>query len=418
MSTIKGQENAPALRSMRNTSHSSHTHATLSSEPLSNTPSLFPSASTPFGPSSTSASASASAALTENAVISKTLGPRLALAGIIASSIIVFLTVLFAFMYFMRRRKRRLTAPYGADPEHWAARFFGEKGTRKSIFADWSSPSGLERRRTKSRFTGGNESRRGQGEDKMEERGRHIGHRRNLTEEVLLPHDPSITRQESSDEPTLTPRIGDHSYSLTDLDDATQPPPYTLQSPAQKPRRSVDGLSTILREQLGAPRLSLRLLTPSQSSVSDSGQVSPTRSPSRKPRMVSSPLARNPAWTYATLSHIHANDNAPARRPRPNIQSIQRSSTGQSRNKSARQALPALPSHPRILPPAPSLGSHVAEAYARVRERAQLTTVLGTNGSVGGPGGGRDVNADALASPKRLSTTPESVLEGYYAEEP
>ncbi|KAL5519498.1 hypothetical protein ACEPAH_1181 [Sanghuangporus vaninii] len=61
----------------------------------------------------------------------------LALTGVILAVLFVVFTALFALMYFMRRRKRRKTAPGKMfDGGHWAARFFGNaSGERGSIWA-------------------------------------------------------------------------------------------------------------------------------------------------------------------------------------------------------------------------------------------------------------------------------------------
>ncbi|KAL5494712.1 hypothetical protein ACEPAI_173 [Sanghuangporus weigelae] len=61
----------------------------------------------------------------------------LALTGVILAVLFVVFTALFALMYFMRRRKRRKTAPGKMfDEGHWAARFFGSvSGERGSIWA-------------------------------------------------------------------------------------------------------------------------------------------------------------------------------------------------------------------------------------------------------------------------------------------
>ena len=51
-------------------------------------------------------------------------------AGIILAILFVVFTAAFALMYFMRRRKRKRTAPTSIEG-HWATRFFGEKGINR-----------------------------------------------------------------------------------------------------------------------------------------------------------------------------------------------------------------------------------------------------------------------------------------------
>ncbi|EJC98697.1 uncharacterized protein FOMMEDRAFT_23510, partial [Fomitiporia mediterranea MF3/22] len=49
----------------------------------------------------------------------------LVITGVILGTLFIVFTALFALMYFMRRRKRKMTAPVMTEG-HWAARFFGD----------------------------------------------------------------------------------------------------------------------------------------------------------------------------------------------------------------------------------------------------------------------------------------------------
>ena len=173
-------------------------------------------------------------------------------------------------------------------------------------------------------------------------------HTRRPTEEALLPTTRPQQGRSSSDTSGPGSFLKVDPYAQSSTKALPDPPLSSSRPPSYKPRQSLGRLSTMLRQQLGSSHL--------RPSSKVDRPLSPTRSPSHKPMRVSSPLVRNPPWTFATLSHIHA--QGPAPHPQPSAPTDDDSGEQTSR--------------PRFLPPAPSSGSHVAEAYARVRERAQL----------------------------------------------
>lgn len=333
-------------------------------------------------PASASASISANALATEAST--KATGYKLMIAGIVIGVLVFTSTVLFAVMYFRRRVKRRKTAPYGADPEHWAIKFFGEKGgTRRSVFGGEHAVSTLELRRL-SKSALNDDLRRPNMTDGGVMASR-PGHVRRATEEALLPNMPF----ENSSSSTF---LDMDPYAQVDVKALPDPPP-TSPPPSYKARQSLGRLSIILRQQLG----STRLRSSSRGERPPSLSPIPTRSLSHSQMQVSSPLARNPPWTYATLSHIRA--QGPARQ-------IQR-------NASISECFDSRIPRSWGLPSAPDLGFHVAEACARVRERAQLGAMSRAPDDTGTGLQDTIMNRHGADGADSVSMKSESLIDGY-----